>query len=389
MDVFELQWVSDPQLSPDGQRIVYRRNSFDVMNDDNISRLWIMNFDGSGAEPLTGRDVDESRARWSPDGTRIAFVSKTGHGSEIHVFWVASGKLARITQLERSPSDLAWSPDGRLIAFSRLVPEDPPVLVKAPGKPEGADWAEPPRVTTRLKYERDGSGYIEPGYAHYFVVPADGGAPRQITAGEFHHDGEPAWTPDGKSLLFSANRNDDWEREFNNSEIYRVDIESGEITALTDRKGPDHSPQVSPDGRRVAWLSFEDQVQAHQTTRLHVMNVDGSGKRNLTANLDRDIDAFAWGRNGLFIQFDDQGDTKIARLGLDGSHRVLTGQPGRHDDRPSVRGRFVLGVIERPRRVHARYPLPAGGTGGHRRAGPRRCYPHRLQRGAVRFSRPR
>jgi dipeptidyl aminopeptidase/acylaminoacyl peptidase len=314
MDVFELEWVSNPQISPDGGRVVYSRNSMDVMTDGATSRLWIINVDGSGNAPLTGRDVAESGAAWSPDGSQITFTSRTENGSEIHVYWLANGKTARLTQLDRSPNGLSWSPDGKQIAFSMLVPEAPPVLVSPPAKPKDAQWADEPRVTTRLKYERDGSGYIETGYNHYFVVPAIGGSPRKITSGMFHHTGSPQWSADGQSLVFSGNRNEDWEHEYANSEIYEVSIDTGDVVALTDRNGLDDAPVISPDGKKIAYLSYEDKVRTYQLTKLHVMNADGSGKREVLTDLDRSVSGLVWNKSsdGVYFQYDDHGDTKIA-----------------------------------------------------------------------------
>ncbi len=346
MDVFALQWVSNPVVSPDGRRIVYERNSMDVMNDGSASRLWLIGADGSGNVPLTGRDVDESGAAWSPDGDRVAFTSTTDEGSEIFVYWVESGKLTRLTQLDRSPAGLSWSPAGGHLAFSMLVPEKPPILVDAPSKPKDAEWAEEPRVTTRLYYERDGSGYIEPGFKHLFVVSALGGTPRQVTSGDFQHDGRPAWTADGEALVFSANRNDDWERNYRNSEIYRVDVDSGETEALTDRNGPDHDPVVSPDGRRIAWLSYEDRVQTYQLTKLNVMNTDGSGKRELMSDFDRSVSALAWAEDngGLYFQYDNEGDTRIGYVSLSGNRRdVATRLGGTTIGRPYGGGSFSVG----------------------------------------------
>ncbi|MFQ5608912.1 MAG: prolyl oligopeptidase family serine peptidase [Woeseiaceae bacterium] len=328
-DVFELEWVANPQISPDGRRIVYARNGMDVMTDGKTSRLWIVDADGSGNRPLTGRDVDESNATWSPDGTRVAFTSKTEHGSEIFVYWVRDTKITRLTQLERSPRGLSWSPDGRHIAFSMLVPEDPVVLVTPPAKPEDAEWPEAPRVTTRLAYERDGSGYIEPGFSHYFVVPAIGGSPRQVTGGDFHHDGTPQWSPDGLSLVFSGNRNENWEFEFRNSEIYRVEIASGEVTVLTNRDGPDEQPRISPDGGRIAYVGFDDRVQTYQVTKLYLMNADGSGKRELLKDFDRSISDIAWrGNDEIYFRYDDRGDTRIARVSLRGRQREVASNLG-------------------------------------------------------------
>ena len=300
-DVFELEWVSDPRISPDGKQVVYVRNSMDVMQDSRTGRLWLANVDGSEHVPLTGRDVGESDPVWSPDGTRIAFTSATDNGTELFVYWLSESRIARLTQLDRSPRNLRWSPDGHHIAFSKLVPEAPVVLVTAPTKPEGAEWAEAPRVTTRLKYERDGSGYIEPGYYQYFIVPAIGGSPRQVSSGQFNHSGAPEWTTDGKRLIFSGNRNENWELETRNSEIYSIEVETGQTEALTDRQGPDFGPVISPDGRQIAYLGFDDKVQTYQVTRLHVMDVDGGNKRELLSELDRSVSSLTWNRDGIWF----------------------------------------------------------------------------------------
>lgn len=326
LDVFQLEYAEDPQISPNGSRIVYTRRSMDIMNDSRMSRLWILNADGSKHRKLTNREVSESSPRWSPDGNRIAFVSASDGGSEIYVYWVDTGQFAKLTQLERSPRGIRWSPDGTQIAFSMLVPEVPPVLVKPPKKPKGAEWAENPRVTTRLRHEADGSGYIEQGFLHLFVVPDEGGTPRQITSGDFHHRSLPVWTRDGKSLIFSSNRNPNWEYEFRNSEIYSVSTTDGTIKQLTDRNGPDHSPAVSPDGKKIAFLGFEDKIQTYQVTRLYLMNLDGSGKKEITTNFDRSISDLVWNTKGegLYFQYDDKGNTKIGYTTLSGKTNIVT-----------------------------------------------------------------
>lgn len=331
MDVFELEWAADPQISPDGSQIVYRRRGMDKMTDRRTSRLWIINSDGTGHMKLTQREANESSATWSPDGERIAFASSAeGNGSEIFIYWIESGRMARITQLERSPGDMSWSPDGKYLAFNMHVPESNPVLVKPPKKPKGAEWADHPRVTKRLKHEADGVGYLEPGYSHLFVVPAEGGTARQITSGDYHHDSKPVWTPDGRSLIFSANRNEDWEYNRRNSEVYSVSVADGNIKALTDRDGPDYSPTLSPDGKTLAYIGYDDKVQTYQVTKLYTMNRDGSGKKEIETNLDRSISDIVWARNGngLYFMYDDEGNTKIGYSDLKGNTRLVTGNVG-------------------------------------------------------------
>ena len=175
----------------------------------------------------------------------MAFVGSTEEGPELYMYWIESGKIANISQLPFTPSSLTWSPQGNQLAFSMNVENEPPIFSKMPKKPKGAKWAETPRITDRLYHEADGKGYIKPGFNHLFVIPADGGAARQLTSGNYHHKGAISWAADGKHLFFSANRNENWEYDFRNSEIYSVGVHHKEIKTLTNRKGPDASPAVS------------------------------------------------------------------------------------------------------------------------------------------------
>ena len=345
LDVFELEWVSDPQISPDGNQVIYLRNGMDIMKDRRFRRIWIVNADGTNHRKLTPHDKGESSPRWSPDGTRIAYVTATDQGSEIFVYWVATGQNARVSQLDRSPRNLTWSPDGRWLAFSKLVPEKAPFLAKAPAKPKGAKWADSPRVTTRVRHERDGSGFIEPGYNHYFVIPADGGTARQITTGNFQHRSAPVWSKDGRSLLFSANRNEDWEYALRESNIYRVGINGGEVTALTDRNGPDYGPALSPDGNTIAYLGYTDKVQTYQLPELNLMNADGTNKRKVDLNIDRRPSSLRWDSNGrgLYFLYDSEGNTKIGYVSVSGKfEKVADNVGGASVARPYGGGSFSI-----------------------------------------------
>jgi dipeptidyl aminopeptidase/acylaminoacyl peptidase len=345
LDVFELEWVSQPQLSPNAKQLVFIRNGMDIMSDNPIKRLWLINRDGSGLMKLTDRDVSESNPRWSPDGTRIVFTSKTEHGSEIFMYWVANGKISRLTQLNSSPSNLSWSADGKYIAFSMLVTEESPILVKALKKPIGAKWADKPRVTTRVKHEADGRGFIRPGFNHLFVISAVGVTARQITSGNFHHRGLAEWSTNGQYLFFSSNRHQNWEYDFKNSEIYRVSVKSGETITLTDRNGPDHGAVVSPDGRKIAYLGYDDKIQTYQINHLYTMNVDGSDKKKIPLALDRNISNLAWDKNssGVYFQYDNHGNGKIGYTSLSGKSKVVAKNLGGvSNSRPYGGGSYTL-----------------------------------------------
>ncbi len=323
-DVFEIEYASDVQISPNASMVAYVRYSMSVMRDRREGRLWLVNTDGSRHRKITSADRSESSPRWSPDGTRIAFVSGSAEGSEIYVYWVDTGQIARLTQLERSPGGIAWSPDGSHIAFTMLVPEARPVLAAMPTKPAGAEWADPPIVETRVRHEADGSGVIEPGFRHIFVIPSDGGSARRITQGDFQH-GAPVWDADGQSILFSANRRPGWEWELSQSDVFRVSLEDGRTQALTSREGPDGGQAISPDGDRIAYTGYEDRVRTYQTSDLHIMDADGSGKRLHLEGLDRAVGGLSWAADGsgVFFSYDDEGVTKVGFTSLEGDWHVV------------------------------------------------------------------
>jgi acylaminoacyl-peptidase len=347
MDVFRLEYADDPQVSPDGKRIVYVRTFFDVMKDRRRANLWIINADGTGHEPLTTGSQSDGSPRWSPDGKRIVYVSDAGGSPQLYCRWVDSGRTARLTQLTTPPAGVSFSPDGKWAAFATPVPEPSKPFVDLPAKPEGAEWAPPPKMISKINYRADGVGYLKDQHFQIFVVAADGGAPRQLTEGPYDHLApEGAWTPDGRELLFSANRRPDHEFEPLDSEVYAVNVADRKLRRLTDRRGPDAGPVVSPDGRHVAYLGFDDRRQGYQVTRLYLMDPDGKNSRLLTAGLDRDVRTPRWSRDGkgIYFLFDDQGNTKVGFVSPEGEVRtVVKDVGGTGISRPYASGTFSVG----------------------------------------------
>ncbi|MGJ8667185.1 MAG: S9 family peptidase [Patiriisocius sp.] len=345
LDVFQLEYANDPQISPDGKHVVYRRTGFDIMEDKSTASLWLIDVDGNNHRKLTSQDKAEGNAIWSPNCDQIAFTSGTENGSEIYVYWLQSGTLARLTQLEMSPSSLAWSPDGKSIAFTMKVAAKAPVIAMMPEKPKDAKWAKTPRITDRLKHEADGAGYIKPGFTHIFTISAEGGSPRQLTSGEFNHRGGLSWAPDGTKIYFSANLNADWEYDFRNSEVYSVDTRNLQIKTLTDRNGPDGNPMISPDGKHIAYVGFEDKVQAYQVRQLHIMDSNGDNVKSISEALDRDIDNATWASDskGLYFMYNDKGITKLAYISINGNVTDIADNVGGTTlGRPYASGNFSV-----------------------------------------------
>jgi acylaminoacyl-peptidase len=316
-DVFNFVIPSDPQISPDGKRIVYVRNTADILTDRRYTSLWIIGADGGDHRPLTTGNHSDMEPRWSPDGTRLAYLSDVDGKTQIYVRWMDSGQTARLTNLDEAPGGLAWSPDGRQIAFSARVAEKGLHVADLPAPPPGAKWSDPPAAYDTLVYRFNAAGYLKPGHRQIFVVSAEGGAPRQLTWDAFPNGGDElvsnraAWSADGGSLLVSINRHPESDHEFFDTEIYEISLADGTLRALTSRKGPDADPTVSPNGKLIAYAGYDEKHLGHQTRQLYLMNRDGTGSRSVSKALDRDVQNLAWGPDGIYAQFDDQGDTRI------------------------------------------------------------------------------
>ncbi|WP_277968459.1 alpha/beta hydrolase family protein [Sphingomonas echinoides] len=341
-DLFGLAIAADPQISPDGRTIIYVRRSADVMTDRMQSSLWLIDVASGRQTPFA---TQGSNPRWSPDGTRVAYAAADGDRSQLFVRWLSSGSSARVTSFPGDPQALAWSPDGGQLAYVATVAGEATTLGKAPPKPEGAKWAEPLTVIDRINYRNDGPGYVKPGRDHLFVVAADGGAARQLTFGAFDDGGPLSWTPDGRSIVFAAIRGPEADRQVMNSDVIAVDVASGALRTLTSRDGPDAKPIVSPDGARIAWIGFDDKRRSYENTQLYIGDRNAGGAKSLTATLDRGIEDAAWAADGrsLFASYDDRGQRKVARIGLDGRVTPLVDNVGGDGlDRPYTGGEFSV-----------------------------------------------
>lgn len=322
-DYFNWEDVANPSLSPDGKQIIYTRTWIDQINDRRESSVWIMNADGTRNRFL----VKGADAKWSPDGSRIAFVAPgEPGGAQIWVRYMdAEGATTQITRLTEAPSDVEWSPDGKTLAFGMLVRQSEDWRIAMPAPPRGAKWVEPPRIVQKVRYRADRQGFLENGLRQLFTVPADGGTPRQITTGEWAANGT-TWMPDGKSLVFTSNRVPDAEYSWRQSEIYRVDVASGAITPLTKRNGPDNGPVPSPDGRFIAYTGYDSTDATWKDAIMYVMDADGSNPRALTEKLDRSPSGMMWSPDGTGIYFnvENEGARNLYFVSTKGDVRQVT-----------------------------------------------------------------
>lgn len=332
-DNLDFERVADPQVSPDGSRVIYTRSWVDRMEDRWRSETWIVHADGSRNRFLG----PGSSARWSPDGTRIAYLDEgKPSGTQIFVRYLDSAEATQVTRVLETPSDIRWSPDGRSIAFAMRVEPAEQWTIDTPKPPEGATWTESPRVVDGIYFRQDRRGFMEEGYRHLFVVAADGGTPRQLTSGEWNVGARTYgldygvgydWAPDGKTIVFDGlMEEDDPGRPFRRSHIYAVDVATLETRRLTSKPGPWSRPAVSPDGNTVAFTGFPWTEQTYRVDELYVIGIGGGEQRSLTADLDRSPENLHWAADsgGVYFTAEDRGSANVHYAPLDGTVRQVT-----------------------------------------------------------------
>jgi len=318
-DLFDLEWAEHPRISPDARQVVYQRMGFDIMTDRRRSRLWQVDLDSGRQFPLTD-DINASGAVWSPDGKRLAWISHQDGRAQIMLRWMDSGQQTALGWLPQPPSELAFSPDGRQLAFSMLVEAKPVPRTPLPPKPEAASWAPPAKYIDHMVYRGDGEGYLLPGYRHVFIIPSDGGTPHQVSRGEKNYRA-PVWSRDGRSLYVLSSDTLAGYQPAYESNFQQLDIATGSATILTDTRGPKTSPlALSPDGRYLAYVGYEDEHKSYQVPQLWLLDLSTQQSRAITADFDYPVSFPHWDRNGrgLYFAYDRHGRGHIAWISASG-----------------------------------------------------------------------
>ena len=328
IDVFEIEYASDPQISPDGENVLYQRNFKDIMTDRNLSNIWMVNFDGSFNIPITTGNKNDFSPRWSHSGNKFSYKSNVDGRTQLYLYDVASKSTQKLTNMQSSIGNVIWSDDDKYLLFTSFVEKTDNKLISMPKKPKGAKWNQPPIEIDDMVYRYDGGGFRRPGSTQIFVLSSEGGTPRQVTELDKNIN-SPVWMNNEK-ILFSANLSENSDFEPSNSDIYLLDIPTGDIKKLTERFGPDYAPKVSPDKKHIAYLGYDDKFLGYQQNSLYIMDADGGNVKLVSDGFDRNISNINWKQDGkgLYFQYDTEGMTKIAYMSLSGKVKDIVDELG-------------------------------------------------------------
>jgi dipeptidyl aminopeptidase/acylaminoacyl peptidase len=325
-DIWRLRQIAEPQVSPAASAIAFTVADPDPASNTYRRQIWIAPADGSDsrAYPFTGPG-SESMPRWSPDGSRLAFVSAVpGAGkSEICVLPVASGgERLVVCALDGPVSELAWAPDGSRLGF--VARDRDEAQYGKPGeKREAKDM--PPRRLTHLRYRLNAAGWISDRPTRVFVVAADGSQPpRALTPGPFQADGL-AWSPDGTKIAFASGRHDTWDLDLA-ADLWVVPADgTAEPERLTETSAGYASPTWSGDGSRLAYYLSPTPLESPRHRQVGVIDLATGQRRVLTSALDRNCAALgvttgpSWAGDRLLFSVEDHGNVHLYQAPADGS----------------------------------------------------------------------
>lgn len=323
-DVHDLVAVSDPRVSPDGQTVAFVVQTIDREASEYRSAVWVVPTDGStSARPFTHGPKRDSAPRWSPDGTRLCFVSDRGDDktkAQLYVIPADGGEALKLTDLKESVESPVWSPDGTHIAFLARVRDE--------AYEEEEDRKRKPRRFTRLRFKLDNVGWTADRPKRLFVVPADGSAEPRRLLDDDHEEGVPTWSPDGTRIAFASARHTDWDTD-TASDIYVIDFDGGEPERLTATDGSCSAPSWSPDGSKIAYLYSPGVLDSPRHTQVAAVDLSTRERRVLTSSIDRNCSIFMvsrepiWNGDRLLFALEDSGDNALVMVTADGGSEPM------------------------------------------------------------------
>ncbi len=334
--------VGAPQVSPDGQWILYSVSGNCSEKKSGYSDLFLIPFNGGTPRQLTHSAASEAGYSWSPDGEQIAFTARRDDDSQsqIYLLPLSGGEARRLTRIQSGASSPIWSPDGKTLAFYSSVGE-----LYTPEQKEAFGTV---RYAMHPRYHHLGKGWDSGKRQRIFIVLAQGGEAVQLSDGVCSDEGDHsmAWSKDSRSIAFVSNRSPEWWNTID-TDIYQLNVQTRELKRLTVNPGPDHSPSFSPDGKWLAYRASYEYNYESENYKIHVLPLSGGDTQALTGKLDRSVGSIHWAPDsrGLYFTASSEGRSNIQYVALTKPERfvdVTRGQNNIHGWKVAGRERFAM-----------------------------------------------
>lgn len=375
-DYFRLRSVSEPHWSPEGDWVAYTVTSRDLEKDVSESQIFMVPDGGGAPVPLTAPGSSSWRPRFSPDGDSIGFLREDERDkTQVWTLFREGGDSRPVTDFPQGVELFEWAPDGRqmVLMVKDASPQELEAVEREKEEQAGKEETPPPWVIDRLQFKRDGEGYLDRRRTHLYLLDVETQKTRQLTFGDYD-DSEPAWSPDGRAIVFVSNRSEEPDKNYN-TDLWVVGVDEMMEEAaeppwpqrLTTNPGAESAPAWSPDGQTIAYVSVtEPAFFDYATQHLAMVPAQGGEPRVLTTKVDRNVSAprFLAGETGgdrLLFLLETEGEQRLVSHSLeDGGLEIVLGGRDVVEDFSVARDGRIAALVSRPERPAEVFALAEG-----------------------------